>query len=729
MTSKCENRTLLKAFTLALSLILLGLMPASDIQAQNRPVGVISGTVVDMETGKALPWVNIVIQETVLGTTSDMDGRFTLPGIPPGIYALQFTMIGYETGTRNDVQVRLNETTRLAIEMKETAIQTQEVVVTASKRAQRIGDSPSTVSVLNAREFEQRNQIYLEQLLEHVPGVNFMGNQINIRGSSGFSYGVGSRVLFLVDGVPVMSSDTGEIKWDLIPASQIDRVEIVKSAGSALYGSSALGGVVNVITREPSSKPETTVRISSGVYDDPPYPEWTWTDDVLYSTDLDVSHARKIAGVKTHFSIGRHQSTGYRQNGGYEKYNVAGKLLFNLTPRHNLTIQSNWQGGQSDIGLLWRNRAEALTVDEDAIGDEVHSGKFDLNAIHNYTVNKTFGLKTRASYFRNHFQNFMHDNDAKSTAQRYGIEIQGNMLLSKTHSLTFGTEETFDNVNSDFVGQHNIVTASIYVQDEMRLFPATILTLGGRFDYTDTDGDVTDQQLSPKLGFVWHVFENATFRWASGKGFRAPSLSERFPALSAAGLRIVPNLDLTPESAWSHEIGFSTPLSRFLLFDVAAFRNDYWDLIEPVPDETQTVQFINVTRARISGLETTLKFAIFQRLLTGLVGYTYLDPQDLELNETLAYRSKHMIKTSLTGHFRNMELGVDYIYNDRLDVVKVYPMDLRVSQKTFNGRFSIDFGAWSLTLNGNNLMNHMHTQVERTIMPIRHYTGTFKIKL
>ncbi len=61
MTSKCENRTLLKAFTLALSLILLGLMPASDIQAQNRPVGVISGTVVDVETGKALPWVNIVI--------------------------------------------------------------------------------------------------------------------------------------------------------------------------------------------------------------------------------------------------------------------------------------------------------------------------------------------------------------------------------------------------------------------------------------------------------------------------------------------------------------------------------------------------------------------------------------------------------------------------------------------------------------------------------------------
>lgn len=179
-----------KSMLRILLLVVFVFLTISEIAASERATGKIEGTVVDAGTGEALPWVNVVILETVLGVSTDMDGNFSISAVPPGNYSLQFTMIGYETVTQEDVQVRLNESTSLNIEMKETAIQTQEVVVTASKRAQRIEDSPKTVSVLNAKEFEQRNQIYLEQLLEHVPGVSFMGNQINIRGSSGFSYGV-----------------------------------------------------------------------------------------------------------------------------------------------------------------------------------------------------------------------------------------------------------------------------------------------------------------------------------------------------------------------------------------------------------------------------------------------------------------------------------------------------------------------------------------------------------
>ncbi|HDQ46174.1 MAG TPA: TonB-dependent receptor [bacterium] len=696
--------------------------------ADAAATGKITGTVSDSGTGKGLSFVNVVVRGTIFGTASDADGRFELGNLPPGRYELLFTMIGYERTVRKDVPVRAGETTRLRVELAETAVRVQELVVTASKRAQRINESPSSIAVATSGELERQNQIYLEQLLEQVPGVNFMGSQVNIRGSSGFSYGVGSRVLFLVDGVPVLSGDSGEIKWDLIPADQIDRIEIVKSAGSALYGSSALGGVINVITREPSLRSESNVRLSSGVYDDPPWPEWKWTDRLLYFTDFDVSHSRRIGKARTHFSVGRHQSTGYRQNGEYLKYNAAGKIFFNLTSQSNLTLQGHWEDSDSEIGLMWRNRHQALEVTPAAVGDRAKSNRVMVQGIHQWAVRRNLGLKNRFSWFRNHFNNLLHDNRDWSTSQRFGFESQTNWIPSRSHSMTFGMEHTLDHVTADPLGNHDIFTASGYVQDEIRMIPTIILTLGARYDHTITDSDLRDQRISPKLGCVWHVTEKTAIRLASGRGFRAPSMYERFPNLSAAGIKIIPNLALKPESAWSHEIGIASPLCPFILLDAAVFMNDYWNLIEPVPDATNTVQFTNLTRARIRGLETTLRFSLFGRFLTGQLGYTWLDPQDLETGEILAYRSRHMVRASLTGQYRNIEAGLDYVFNDRLDAVKVYPNDPRVAQKTLNARASVDFGWGSLSLNAGNILNHMHTQVERTIMPIRNYVATIRVK-
>jgi len=691
-----------------------------------KPAGSISGTVKDAKTGEVIPGVNIIIKGTVLGTSTNLEGYFELKNIPPGDYNLQFTMMGYETHSLNDVNISADKNTALTIELVETVLESPELIVTASKRAQKIDDSPTSIAIIPAKSFEQRNQVYLDQLLEYVPGVNLMGEQVNIRGSSGFSYGIGSRVLLLVDGVPVMSSDTGEIKWDLISSSQIQRIEIVKSAGSALYGASALGGVINVITKEAALKPETNIRFSFGFYDDPPWAEWKWSDRLLYFNNTDVSHARKIGDHSVFFSVGRHQSEGYTQNGEYERYNASAKAFLKLSTQSNLTLSGNWEGGQEGIGVMWRNRFQALEVEPLAVGDEVHSNKLALNAIHQWAVNKNLGLRNRASYFRSFFENFMHDNDDYSTGHRIGYEFQGNYMLSKSQSLTFGIEETLDLISFYPVGDHDIFTSSAYFQDEIRVFPNLLLTLGFRYDYTTTNSDLTDDEFSPKFGLVWHLTDRTTLRLSSGKGFRAPSISERFPNIYAAGLKVIPNPELMPETAWSYEIGLSTPLSRQLFLDIAAFQNDYWDLIEPVPDITNTVQFINLTRARISGIETNVRFSVLNRLLTGSLGYTYLNPQDLDLNEVLGYRSKHMFKTSLSGNYRNLEVGVDYRYYDKIEKVKLYPQDPRVPQKVLDLRASFTWRQFVVTLNVNNFHNYMYTQYERTIMPLRNYCATLK---
>ena len=637
--------------------------------------------------------------------------------------------MGYKRIETKQIVVQSNQTTTLNLKMVETLIETPELIVTANKRRQRIQDSPNSIGVLTSTDLKRKSEIYLDDLLEYASGVNFMGSQVNIRGSSGFNYGAGSRVLFLVDGVPLMPGDSGDIKWDMIPATQIERIEIVKGAGSALYGSSALGGFINIITKGASLKPQTNIRLSAGAYDKPAYNEWEWTDRLLHFDDVDIDHSRQLGRSELFFAFGRHQSTGYRQNNNYQRYNGSAKIKTKLNLQQNISFSINYEGGDRGSGLLWRSQRQALEVSPEAIGDYVISNKLSTNAFHQWAINKNFGLQTRLSYFRNYWKNLFHDNVTATTAHRYGVELQGNYQFSEENSLIFGTEETLDHVNSQLVGLHDQYVLSAYIQNERHLLPTVLLTLGARYDYQYVDVGFEDSKLSPKIGLVWHAQSNLSLRASSGRGFRAASMSERFSDSIYSGLRLIPNENLKSETAWSHEIGFNwIPTSKIYL-DVAGFLSDYWDLIEPEPDETQTIQFVNVTRARISGIETNLEYTPLSRNLAFNIGYTLMNPRDLDIKADLAYRSKHIFTGSVTYDIGAFSLGTDYRYISRLLQVKLYPNDDRVAQKVLNMRISCHVGKTTLTLNANNVFNHNHTQMERTIMPIRHFVATLSTQI
>jgi outer membrane receptor for ferrienterochelin and colicins len=308
------------------------------------PVVTYSGTLegyIHSEDGEALPGVNITIIGTVLGTSSNIKGEYRLSDLVAGSYSIRFTMMGFRQVVKKDVSVPAQGSVKIDITLKETIIAAPEILISANKRRQNIQDSPNSVGIITQKDFKEKNEIYLDNLLEHASGVNFMRSQINIRGSSGFSYGAGSRILFLVDGVPVMPGDSGDIKWDLIPASQIDHVEIIKGAGSAVYGSNALGGVINVITKEASAKPVTNLRLSAGFYDKPAYPEWQWTDRILHFDDIDIDHTRKLNNRSEIFlALGKHQSTGYRQNNFYQRYNASMKYHTRLGQQSNFVEKS-----------------------------------------------------------------------------------------------------------------------------------------------------------------------------------------------------------------------------------------------------------------------------------------------------------------------------------------------------------------------------------------------------
>ncbi|HOH07516.1 MAG TPA: TonB-dependent receptor, partial [bacterium] len=686
--------------------------------------GRISGRVIDARSREPIPGANVMIQGTVLGVNSDAEGRFSINSLAPGNYELRVSAVGYLVFNRRGIALTADQTVTLDVTLEPTLIESGEVVVSASKRRQSLEDSPTSVGVMTTRELAQKNQVYLDRVLEHASGVNFIGSQINIRGSSGYNYGAGSRVLMLIDGVPVMPGDSGDIKWSMVPASQVDHVEIVKGAGSALYGSSALGGVVNVITKEASANPVTHVRFSAGFYDKPLYAEWRWTDRLLHFDDLDVDHSRRIGKSNVMVALGRHQSTGYAQNGWYQRLNGLFKWQRQLTPKANLTLSSNFETNDNGTGLMWRSQSEALSVAPEAIGDKVKSDKFGFNLFHRWAASSRFALNTRLSYFRNFWKNYFHDNLNASQANRIGLEIQGDYQFSNINALTFGTEESWDIVESGLVGDHTQYVISGYIQNERRLLAGLALTLGARYDLQRVDTGFQDENLSPKVGLVWHARPWLSLRGSSGSGFRAASMSERFSNSVYSGLQLIPNPDLKSETAWSHEAGATLILLPMLSLDISSFRSDYWDLIEPEPTVTQEIQFTNVTRARISGIETGL------RLQPGIPGlslqsaYTWMDPRDLELDQTLAYRPRQISQTTLLYTAGPFEISADYRYISRLDNVKLYPSEDRVAQKTLDLHLTWHYRDWSLSGHINNARNHNHTQMERTLQPIRSYMLT-----
>ena len=706
--------------------------------------GSVTGSVIDSKTQETLIGVNVILRGTIRGTITDMHGNFQLKEIPAGRYDLTFSLIGYNADTVYQIPIQPNKELHLAIHLAQAPIQTDQVVVTASRREQSLREVPVSVSIVSSKMIADHVSVTLDDALRYVPGVNMMQDQVNIRGSSGYSRGVGSRVLILVDGLPYITGDTGEIPWETIPMFQIDHIEVVKGAGSTLYGSSALGGVINVITKEISETPEIRFRLFSGIYDKPSYTEWDWSDKARFNSGGFISYSNRVGPFGYLLSISRMVDDSYLENNTYHRWGVYSKFNYTFSPYQSATLTTNIQWRNHGNFFWWKSLSDATRPADSQLGGEVNSARGNVSFLYKEILSDRLFYSVKAIYFGNFWQDNTYGH-INNTATSHFTQAEGQVTYetSSINVITGGIVANYDRIISDIFGSHPGIGAGFYAQDELTLIQSLKLTAGIRYDWQRIWKELfasptasSPSQLNPKIGLVFSPTPTTTLRTSYGEGFRYPSVSELFTSVNTGVsiIKIVSNDSLKPERGTSFEIGGSQWLSEHVFLDLALFQNNFSDLIEAGVNQNQfVIQFNNVTRARIRGCEFGVKADMLNRFLTTNISYTYIDPIDLSNNTILKFRPRNLFYASVTAQYRQCQVEIDYRYVSRVEAIdeNLVPLapivdgDYRVPCSVVDAGITYNLTNLGLPLNigltVKNLTNYYYVELIGNLAPLRTY--------
>jgi len=327
------------------------LLLARPLAAQTA---VVSGAVTD-SAGAPIEYARVRAAGTNLRALTDGAGRFRLARVRAGQVVLHVDRVGYRRVV-DTLAVASGESLFVNVTLAAAAFVAEPVVVTAAKRSQLVSQAITSVAVVSDTDLARRAVATVDEAVDKAPGVQFLNGQVNIRGSSGYVQGLGSRVLLLVDGVPANQGDRGGINWDLVPLQDVQRVEIVKGAGSSLYGSSAFGGVVNVLTRDIEPGVHASMRTRAGAFANPPHQVWRFRDYTGAEEGVDVTGSYGADALGASLTAGGWHSDGYREQDRRNHWQSAGKAEWRPDRATRVTASGSWASDQYETPLIWCTR-------------------------------------------------------------------------------------------------------------------------------------------------------------------------------------------------------------------------------------------------------------------------------------------------------------------------------------------------------------------------------------
>ncbi len=681
--------------------------------------GTIKGTLRAVDTKGFLPGANVFIENTFIGSGTDEKGNYTIR-IQPGSYTIKASFMGYGTQTAN-ITVRANQTVIHDFILAPTTLQTEQIVVTGSRQPETLASAASSINILGQRDIKRRNAFRIDDALLSVPGVTIVGENVNIRGGSGYNRLGGSRSLVLLDGVPILTSDLGTANWNILPVTEIEHMEVLKGAASSLYGSGALSGVINIFTKMPSNDLSVSFRQSAGIYDEPSVPEWKWTNESLYYQRTDVSLSDSYGPVGLRLAVSHHKSTGDRQNGFFERWYFTGKSHIQLPGQSTLTLFSTYSIDDRELFLQWLEQDQALKVPPTELGNRYTIDGFVGYAVFNKLFSPTLSTKARLSYNQQLVGVPFNITSAFTPALGLSGEAQVNWKPHPDHSLSMGVDYKYDEVESQYYGQRYANGISPYLQEIWQITNLLQINTGVRLDTYTLVGDSTEWQASPKIGASYQPLLGTVLHASWGMGFRAATVVERFISAGSSDFKALPNPDLMPERSKLFDIGVRQNIGKKAYAEVTFFNSTYKHLIEPTLKSDLTAQFLNYPRARITGVEAEMRWDLWQDHIKLQASATYMDPKDLETDEPLIYRAKFLGYISPGLYYGPFALEADYRYMSEIKKVAVYPLDEKVPTKIWDIRLNYRWNALTFQIQIKNALNYNYTVSERVLGEIRNF--------
>lgn len=623
----------------------------------------LKGKILDSKSKETIVGASVVIDDTV-GTVTDVNGNYFYK-TSPGKHKVEFKSMEFKSLLMM-IDINPNDTLSNDIVLVEDSKQLGIVVVSAGKFEQNLSEVTVSMEVLKPALIENKSIQSIENAVDQVPGVNVIDGQANIRGGSGFSYGAGSRVLVMVDEMPMLTADAGDVKWSFLPVENCEQIEVIKGASSALFGSSAMNGVINFRTAYAKDQPETKINFFGGIYDTPKRKELVWWQDgnPTYG-GINFFHAQKIKQFDIVIGGNVYNDEGYRYLETEQRYRVNTNLRYRFTKKLQglqIGVNANTIRTKGGLFLLW------LDADSGAYrpagGDLSHYTTYrtNIDPFITYFTKHNSRHTLRGRFFRT---TNLNNTDQESVADVYYSEYQFQKHFDNGLTWTTGAVYNYNEVHSGpLYGTHFSTNSSLFTQFDKKWKKLTI-SIGARGEYFKTDSVETKEdvfllmdtskpiaknsKIKPvfRAGVNYHLFKATYVRASFGQGFRFPTVAEKYIKTSASGIDIYPNDSLMPERGWSSEIGIKQGVNLGEwrgYIDIAAFWTEYYNMMEFTfgsYDPTMTTspyglgfQSQNIGNTRIKGIDLSImgqgKMGPINVNL--LLGYTYIDPIQTDFN-------------------------------------------------------------------------------------------------
>ena len=535
---------------------------------------------------------------------------------------------------------------------RERSVELEQVVVTGTRTAHALSNSPVEVQLITAAQIKDSGARDVAELLEREGGLTVTrvagrGTSIEIQGLSS------DQVLILVNGRRVVGRINGAIDLTRLKASNIERIEIVKGPSSALYGSDALGGVVNILTKSGGNGSTVTARADTGKN---------------FEAFGGIGYERER--VSGNLSGGGTLTSGFDLDKSTPATDgIDGKTRFaslnhtqRFSPRASL-------GASLDYSLDDTSRVDAGSATFD-ITKRIEEVRLGLSPQFTLGDNTSLVLD---GYYTRYDDQFLQDQrgaDANDRVERtvdqlYATGAQLNHRIGR-HALSIGLEGQFENLSADrLASEGERDRQSLFLQDELALLADDALTLvpGLRYDRDSQFGHA----LSPKLALRYDLSANWLVRASAGQGYRAPDFKQlllRFDN-AAVGYRVEGNPDLKPERSTGYNLGSTWYASPQLSLSGTVFHNRVRNLIDivqisggqPSASNPAVFSYVNISRARLTGSDVQVEWRPL-RALTLRSGYGYLLSKDADTGQPLSGRAKHRANADIGWRTSQVELGL-----------------------------------------------------------------------